>query len=539
MWVEIGKKAGWIKVAQTEPVSPTPQVTEEVKPIPSTKPTSAPFVPSVEEEIKPKEEIIQNLVTTLESATTRYGELTWLVVRNTTPDIAIDLKNLGFRPFKNRATGEWEWSLGDKKAREIRPQLDAFGLDTSALDSPPVKKERGAGSLAVAEVEDIEGTDLPAELVNWNKEMKEAKKLDSKERRKKYSDIIEAALQKIGEEVESPEVIAQSQAILKTMLQAASKFHNYSFWNSMMIAIMKPHATFVASEKAWRAMGRVPMKGATRIPVMFPFTRKLNEEQKSGLTDQQIAQATRTYFGIGSTLAYEDTVAIPDWKNKKGEGPFEPPEWQINSNEATEWLTRLYAAAYKWGTEVKKFKIETGSTGVAAGWSAGGKITIADKADGIRKVSTLFHELAHELLHWDKDFNRTESTKQEKETEAELVSYVVCSHYHIENKDTPLYLAGLKVNKEMIHARLRNVQKAAVEIFDGIDSIMSFDPVEQRKELEQGSTKEPTDYATTDSPYKPEEDTENVATLLGSNSKPKKTSAMPYFLNNYVGKLGL
>jgi hypothetical protein len=214
-------------------------------------------------------------------------------------------------------------------------------------------------------------------------------------------------------------------------------------------------------------------------------------------------------------------MPIPNWKNEKGEGPFEAPEWEINSNEATDWLTRLYSAAYKWGTDVKKFKIETGTTGLAAGWSAGGRIMITDKADGVRKVSTLFHELAHELLHWDNKFLREGTSKQERETEAELVSYVVCSHYHIENKNTSLYLAGYRANKELIHSRLRNVQKAAVEIFEGVDSTMAMEPVEQAKDVAQ-PTQEPTDFVTPDAP-----------------KAEVKASTMSYFLNNYIGKLGL
>ncbi len=521
IWEGIGKKAGWMKKAQEIPAqTPIPLAQEKPKPAPFT-PTTSPE----EMEIQPKEEIITNLRVSLESADTKYGTLTWLVVRGTSPELAQDLKGFGFKPFQNRINGEWEWSLSEKRARELRPQLETYGINCSALDSPPIKKEKGKEVLPVAEHEELEGTDLPPELIGWNKEMQEAKKLSPQDRKKKYSDIIAAALEKMGQEVENPETIAQSQAILKSMLKASSKFHNYSFWNTMMIAIMKPHAAFVASEKAWRKMGRVPKKEATRVPVMFPYTRKLTDQQREGLNDQQISQMTRTRFGMGTTIAYEDTAPIPNWKNDKGEGPFEPPEWQINSNQATQWLTQLYEAAYRWGTEVKKFKIETGATGQAAGYSAGGRIRIGDKEEGVRKVSVLFHELAHELLHWDQDFIREDSTKQEREAEAELVSYVVCSHYHIENKDTPLYLAGYKVNKDLIHARLRNVQKAAVEIFEGTDAMMeqsaAIGTIEQQKELvPETQSKEPTDFLTED-----------------SAKAEVRASKMPFFLNNYIGKI--
>jgi len=102
-----------------------------------------------------------------------------------------------------------------------------------------------------------------------------------------------------------------------------------------------------------------------------------------------------------------------------------------------------------------------------------GKISVNDKYEGVKKVSVLFHEIAHQLIHFDKDFSRKDSTREQRETDAELVSYVVCSHYHIENKDAPLYLAGWKANKDTIMGRLGYVQKAAIEMFEGIDQYMS------------------------------------------------------------------
>ena len=38
----------------------------------------------------------------------------------------------------------------------------------------------------------------------------------------------------------------------KTYLSTMSKFHNYSFNNTLLIAMQKPEATLVAGYKAWR-----------------------------------------------------------------------------------------------------------------------------------------------------------------------------------------------------------------------------------------------------------------------------------------------
>ena len=51
------------------------------------------------------------------------------------------------------------------------------------------------------------------------------------------------------------------QEFLKTM----AKFHNYSFNNTMLIAMQRPDATLVTSYKNWQSMGRQVMKGEKEL----------------------------------------------------------------------------------------------------------------------------------------------------------------------------------------------------------------------------------------------------------------------------------
>lgn len=57
---------------------------------------------------------------------------------------------------------------------------------------------------------------------------------------------------------------------LKTM----SKFHNYSFHNTMLIARTNPHATMVAGCNKWKSLGRTIKKGEKGIPILVPVPRK-------------------------------------------------------------------------------------------------------------------------------------------------------------------------------------------------------------------------------------------------------------------------
>ena len=60
----------------------------------------------------------------------------------------------------------------------------------------------------------------------------------------------------------------------------------------------------------------------------------------------------------------------------------------------------------------------------AKGLSLGGKITLLSGMQPAEEFSTLVHEIAHEMLH--RGERRTLTTKQERETEAEAVAFVVC-----------------------------------------------------------------------------------------------------------------
>jgi len=536
-WHEMGKDAGWLKHSDEE------EIVQDVPTAPETQPETQPkpmgwdpaAIREQAEEVEQQDEgeLWGNVAVSFEKKDTKYGNLTFVVLSNTERPLSSTLKELGYKAFKNRVTGQWTWSkivnkykspeVDPEKVYAIKTELDEKGVDTSTLSSAPVATDTSVPSEeaeAAASDLNLEEQDVPEELINWHNEMEAASKLSTKDRNNKYGDIIKGALEEIGDQVEADSSSEKSQEIIKALLTASSNFHNYSFWNTMMIAITKPNAEYVASEANWKLMGRIPKKDAKRIPIMFPKKGKeLTEDQKAGLTPEQAEAKRRTFYGYGTALAYSDTEPIsPDWVSKsgkfKGQGPFEPPVWQIDSQEATPWLNQLYAATYKWATEVKKFNINIEGMGSAGGYATiGGKIAINDKSEGVVKISTLFHEIAHQLIHFDADFKRADSSQQDRETDAEASAYVVCSHYHIESKDTPIYLAGFGADKSKILSRFKFIQKAAIEMFEGIDQVMSEMQMIQGKSPQEKEM-EPDELPTVD--RTPEQSLATAGNLYGS-----------------------
>ncbi len=74
------------------------------------------------------------------------------------------------------------------------------------------------------------------------------------------------------------------------------------------------------------------------------------------------------------------------------------------------------------------------------GWTDGRKLFVLEKEDDREMVSTLIHEWAHSILHFDSD--RKDLCTSTKELEAETVAYVVCDCIGINSYKAPLYLAG-------------------------------------------------------------------------------------------------
>lgn len=66
----------------------------------------------------------------------------------------------------------------------------------------------------------------------------------------------------------------------KSYLSTMSKFHNYSFNNTLLIAMQKPEATLVAGYKAWQKnFDRHVNKGEKAIRILAPAPYKIKEER--------------------------------------------------------------------------------------------------------------------------------------------------------------------------------------------------------------------------------------------------------------------
>lgn len=277
---------------------------------------------------------------------------------------------------------------------------------------------------------------------------------------------------------------AAMDAAIRNYLTFYSRFHNYSFNNSIMIMIQRPTATKVASKGDWAKRSRGLKKGAKAIwiwrPNMIkaapPGTKWTEEKPKTaedyGELDIAIKQGdVKKLSGFALAAVYDiaDTFAF----NEKGEVP-EQPKW-FSDNEPSEvaedLIKRIKFFSEELGIKVTKDTAKGGEKG----YSAGGHINLSSDIAGVAEASTLVHEMAHELLHWKKKSpfytNDEESNSREmKELQAESVSYVVLKHYNLPVSHHPTYLALWKANSDKIRKNMDIITKCAKYIIEGIDN---------------------------------------------------------------------
>ena len=97
----------------------------------------------------------------------------------------------------------------------------------------------------------------------------------------------------------------------KEYLRVMSKFHNYSFNNTLLIAMQKPDASLIAGFSAWKNnFGRNVMKGQKGIKILAPSPFKIKKELEK--IDPQTGKA---FIGKdGKPVTEEKEITIPAFK---------------------------------------------------------------------------------------------------------------------------------------------------------------------------------------------------------------------------------
>jgi antirestriction protein ArdC len=240
---------------------------------------------------------------------------------------------------------------------------------------------------------------------------------------------------------------AKQSEIYLAWLSTVSRFYKYSFGNCLLIWTQAPEATRVAGFNTWKSLGRFVKKGETGIRILAPIVRKVDEE-KDGATEK----VSRPFgFRSVSVFAQEQTDGQP------------LPELNTNATEGGETLLPLLEKATAQLNITLVYKAIAGN---AEGYSKGGLIEIEETLDTPARCGVIAHEIGHELMHRS---NREGTTRQQRELEAESVSYAVLAHFGI-HSESRFYLATYDVTAEMLTASLQTIGNTAKKIISLIEN---------------------------------------------------------------------
>jgi len=278
-----------------------------------------------------------------------------------------------------------------------------------------------------------------------------------------------AALAAETDEVRASETLAR-------YFKTVSQFHRYSLHNQILIWLQKPDATLVAGYRTWQQkFNRYVKKGEKGIAILAPRTFKPKEDgddnqARKGRQQQDEGEEPTTV--LVSTLAcgegdqpaprrriYFTTVYVFDVSQTEGDPLPDEPEWRERSKDL-DFEQRLMTFAQSRGITVEIVDDLDG----AEGCSSGGSIKLLPTSGS----HTFVHELAHELYEHCKAEVREQTTRQQREIEADTAAHVVCQHFGIPSSSAN-YLALWQAGKEDILSCMERVRGVALELIEAIE----------------------------------------------------------------------
>ena len=304
---------------------------------------------------------------------------------------------------------------------------------------------------------------------------------NSAERMKEITDRLETGIQELFES-------ERYKAYLTTM----SKFHSYSFNNTLLIAMQG--GQLVAGYNKWRDdFYRNVKKGEKAIKILAPAPFKAKKEV------QKLDAQGRPVMGKdGKPVTEVQEIQVPAFKivsvfdvsQTEGE-----PLPSIGVEELTGSVER-YGEFFKALEQTSPVPIgfediPSGSHGYYHLTEK--RIAIQEGMSELQTLKTAIHEIAHSKLHAiDPEAPAIEQAdrpdSRTREVQAESVAYAVCQHYGLDTSDYSFgYVAGWSSGKDLkeLKASLETIRATAHELITTIDGHLAQLQKERQAQQEQ------------------------------------------------------
>ena len=298
--------------------------------------------------------------------------------------------------------------------------------------------------------------------------------LDEKDTRK---DAMVQTIEAWCDELTSLVADARAGEHFQSWLDVQSRFHEYSYRNTLLIQSQYPDATRVAGYKTWQTeFNRQVTKGEQAIWIWAPIIAKQCPECGNSPS-----------YHESTECSYSETPSS-EWS--RGPGAFRPvsvfdvsqtegeplPELQTDATGTVDGCFQALCEA----SEELNVLIDIVSP---ATWEHGGAkgvcmtdvsesesipVEIKDAGDRAAVAGTLIHEYAHALLHSGPESVSTPE-RAKREVEAEAVAYIVGRHLGLDMRGSAFYLAAWQGDKpETVMERLSRISRAAKTVIEAV-----------------------------------------------------------------------
>ena len=302
---------------------------------------------------------------------------------------------------------------------------------------------------------------------------------NSADRMKEITDRLETGIQELFESER-----------YKAYLTSMSKFHSYSFNNTLLIAMQG--GQLVAGYNKWRDdFHRNVKRGEKGIKILAPAPYKVKKE-----VPKLDEQGQPVMDKDGNPVTEKKEIQVPAFKIvsvfdvSQTEGEPLPSIGVDELAGSVEQYEDFFKALEQTSPVPMAFEdIPGGSHGYYHLTEK--RIAIQENMSELQTLKTAIHEIAHAKLHAiDPETPVTEQAdrpdSRTREVQAESVAYAVCQHYGLDTSDYSFgYVAGWSSGKDLKELRtsLETIRATAHELITTIDGHLA--ELQQQRQAQQ------------------------------------------------------
>lgn len=273
----------------------------------------------------------------------------------------------------------------------------------------------------------------------------------------KYEDRTKEAFEQIEQGVKD----VYSSDNFKNYLKFLSKFHQYSFNNTMLILGQYPSASLIAGYNSWKNnFNRQVNKGEHAIKILAPYQIKIKLEKDQENNEEPTQEEVKvTRFHLVNVFDISQTTGDPI--------PEFVTDLKGTSHDADALIEAIQDVAtieIQFIEQKNDVSLQNGAKGYYS--PVEDKIVVNSNLDTIQKAKTLVHEYAHSILH-----KQTDKSREQKEIEAESLAFVICNHFNIDTSDYSFGYIASYANQDYDKLRdvLVNIQANAHELIEKVE----------------------------------------------------------------------